>query len=558
MQVEDTLLQPDQSGHAWTTLVNTSRFTQQMKGGTPIGVAMEATPIALGGTTLIEDVVPFSRELLVEETSGGTVGIQRVSGTQLDGDTHQQELMELIEVPDLPPEEKTCLLDLIAELHGAFSLSMEDRGETDLVQFEIDTGSASPRRQSPRRMPFLVRQEVTRQLQDMQAAGIIQPSKSPWASPIVLVQKKDGSHRFCVDYRELNSVTKKDTFPLPRIDDLLDQLGCAKYFSTLDLASGFWQIRVHPDSVEKTAFAVPQGLYEFVMPFGLCNAPSVFQRLMQQVLMGLNPLDGPDFVSVYIDDVLVFSETLNDNLEHLRKVITRIQSVGLKLKPAKCRFACREVKYLRHLITPSGLKPSEELVASVREFPRPRNLKELHRFLGLTLYYRKFVQGFAKLAQPLHHLTKKDVEFRWSSEYQVSFECLKQKLCSAPVIAFPNFERDFVLETDASIQGIAAVLVQQQEDGKLHPVAYASRALNPAEKNYAITELETLVVVWAVTHFHSYLYGHKVTIYTDHSAVKAVLETPNPTGKHARWWTRIYGLGLKKLNISLSPGEGEF
>ena len=278
----------------------------------PIGVAMEATPIALGGTTLIEDVVPFSRELLVEETSGATVGIQRVSGTQLDGDTHQQELLELIEVPDLPPEEKTCLLDLIAELHGAFSLSMEDRGETDLVQFEIDTGSASPRRQSPRRMPFLVRQEVT----SMQATGIIQPSKSPWASPIVLVQKKDGSHRFCVDYRELNSVTKKDTFPLPRIDDLLDQLGRAKYFSTLDLASGFWQIRVHPDSVEKTAFVVPQGLYEFnVMPFGLCNAPSVSQRLMQQVMMGLNHLDGPDFVSVYIDDVLVFSETLNDHLE---------------------------------------------------------------------------------------------------------------------------------------------------------------------------------------------------------------------------------------------------
>ena len=204
--------------------------------------------------------------------------------------------------------------------------------ETDLLTMEIETGEATPKKQASRRMPFAVRSEVAQQLRDMQAAGVVKPSNSPWASPVVMVCKRDGTHRFCVDYRELNSVTKDDTFPLHRIDDLLDQLGEARYFSTLDLASGYWQIRMHPDSVEKTAFITPQGLFQFqVMPFGLTNAPSVFQRLMERVLAGLNPEDGPDFVSVYINNVLVFSCTLEEHLQHLRQVIQRISAAGLKL-----------------------------------------------------------------------------------------------------------------------------------------------------------------------------------------------------------------------------------
>ena len=201
---------------------------------------------------------------------------------------------------------------------------------------------------------------------------MIQPSNSPWASPVVLVRKKDGTHRFCVNYWELNSVTRADTFPLPRIDDLLDQLGKSAYFSTLDLATGYWQIRVHPNSQEKTAFVTPQGLYEFrVMPFGLTNAPAVFQRLMQYVLMGLNPEEGPDFVAVYIDDILVFSRTLEDHIHHLRLVFERLVETGLKLKPAKCHFVRKEVEYLGHIITPQSLQTNPRLVAAVQEFPIP-------------------------------------------------------------------------------------------------------------------------------------------------------------------------------------------
>ena len=229
----------------------------------------------------------------------------------------QQKLLESVgALETLTPVKQQKLLDFLKEHHTAFALEEGERGETDLVEMHINTGDTRPQRCPPRRMPFAVREEVVKQLDRMQAAGVIEPSMSPWSSPVVMVRKKDGSHRFCVDYRHLNAITKADTYPLPRIDDLLDQLGCCKFFSTLDLASGYWQIRVDPESQEKTAFVTPQGLYEFkIMPFDLTNAPAVFQRLMQRLLTGLNPPSGPDFVAVYSDDLLVFSPTLEEHLE---------------------------------------------------------------------------------------------------------------------------------------------------------------------------------------------------------------------------------------------------
>ena len=271
--------------------------------------------------------------------------------------------------------------------------------------------------------------------------------------------------------------------------------------------------------------------------------------------MSLNPEDGPDYVSVYLDDLLVFSESLADHLEHLEKVICRMMEVGLKLKPEKCHFACSELEYLGHTITRSGVKTNERLVPAVTKFPTPQNVRQVRKFLGLASFYRRFIQNFARIATPLHQLTHKDATFLWSLECQEAFEVLKKRLTTAPVLAYPRFDRDFILETDASILGLGAVLSQLQDDTKPHPISYASRALSHSEKKYAITELETLAVVWAVSHYHHHLYGQSVTVLTDHSAVKAVLETPNPTGKHARWWTKVYGRGVREVRIVYRAGR---
>jgi len=269
-----------------------------------------------------------------------------------------------------------------------------------------------------------------------------------------------------------------------------------------------------------------------MMPFSLKNAPSVFQQLMQQVLAGVNPESGPNFVAAYIDDLLVFSSSPEDHLDHLsrdhlNRVMKCIREVGLKVNPSKCQFIRKEVEYLGHVITPEGLRPNEKLITAVKDYSLLKNVQELKRFLGLASYYGRFVHQFSRMAQPLHRFTCKNAEYKWSEECQAAFDRLKELLVT---LAYPNFQRDFLLETDASHQGLGAVLSQVQPDGRSHPIAYASRGLTPAEKNYGITDLETFAVVWSISHFHYYLYGHKVTVYIDHSAVKSVLETSSPSG----------------------------
>ena len=542
VQISNSLVQLSSDGFARALLTNRHSLTHKIEEGTEVGCA---TPVVV--------VAPDERVVAIEEANVRVVNIDVT-----EDQPRRKKLLSLLdqELGTVPEQERGQLVALLEKYHSVFSLTDGERGETDLMEVHIDTGEATPLRQPMRRIPHAVRQEVARQLKQMQVDGVIRPSNSPWASAMVLVRKKNGSLCICVDYRLLNSVTKLDAYPLPRIDDLLDQLGSARYFTTLDLAAGYWQIRVTESSIEKTAFITPQGLFVFrVMPFGLTNAPAVLQRLMSRMLSGLNPLEGPDFVAIYIDDVLIFSRSLEDHLQHVEKVLNRLQSAGLKLQPVKCHFICKQVEYLGHLITPHGLQPNPSRVRAVTEFPVPTTVTQVCQFVGLTSYYQRFIERFAKMAAPLHNLTKKEVEFSWTTDCQKAFDELKMRLITAPVLAYPNFDIDFVLETDASYQGLGAVLSQRLADQKLHPVAFGSRALSPPEKNYSVTELETLAVVWAIKHFHAYLYGHNVQVVTDHSAVKALLGSPSPSGKHARWWLRVFGSGVRKVDILYRPGK---
>ena len=424
LRINDALIQTSKDGSAQILIANPSGFTQRVEGGVRLGNAVQVT------VETPDEVTDYSKAYMVSSDPELPRNCSPVRAQM-----RKTKLEETLEEPDLADHEKTILFNFLADHHYAFCLEEGERGETDLIEMEIDTGDAHPRKQPLRRMPFSLRKEVARLLHDMQQNGIIEPSKSPWASPVVLVKKRDGNHRFCVDYRGLKAVTTADSFPLPRIDDLLDQLRESEYFSTIDSAAGFWQIRMHPSAKEKTAFVTPQGLYEFrVMPFGLTNAPGVFQRLMQQVIMGLNPTSSPDFVSVYLDDILVFSRSLEDHLNHLRMVITRLVEVGLKLKPTKCHFARRELEHLGHVVTRDGLKTNPRLIEAVSEFPTLRSVQEVRRFLGLSSYYRRFIRNFAKIAAPLHQLTRKETQFWWSTDCASAFNQLKMILTSAPVL----------------------------------------------------------------------------------------------------------------------------
>ena len=534
------LVKTDSQGVAHVVLSNLRKTPQKCQQGDELAIAVSADVIEPAA----DHAVPLPRSPAVREISTS------------DRMTKLFSLLPKEEI-SLSTSEHKQLHQCLEEHHSVFAVEENERGHTDLVEMEIFTGDAPPSKQHLRRVPFGVRKEVARQLQKMQEMDVIQPSNSPWSSPIVLVRKKDGTLRFCIDYRHLNSITKTDTYPLPRVDDIIDQLGpTTKYFSTLDLASGYWQIPMDPSSQEKTAFITIGGLFEFkVMPFGLKNAPAVFQRLMEKILQQLNPVDGRKFVSVYVDDVLVFSSSFQEHVEHVTQVFKALQKAGLKLKPSKCRLFRKEVEYLGYLLTPDGLLPNQSQTEAVVNFPVPTSLHELRQFVGLASYYRRFIKGFATIAQPLHCLTRKGAKFVWDTACQDAFQSLKDKLVSHPVLSYPNFDKDFILETDASARGLGAVLNQEQSDGTLHPVAYASRAVSQSEANYAVTDLETLAVVWAFTHFRAYLYGHHVTVYTDHAAVKATLGVPHLNGKHARWWTKIYGSGIRSVEIRHRSGK---
>ncbi|GBM65989.1 Transposon Ty3-G Gag-Pol polyprotein [Araneus ventricosus] len=379
--------------------------------------------------------------------------------------------------------------------------------------------------------------------------GIIEESSGPWASPIVLVKKKDGSTRFCVDYRKLNEITIKDSYPLPRIDDTLDALNGSQWFSTLDLKSGYWQVEIQPEDKEKTAFTTGQGLWQFkVMPFGLCNAPATFERLMEDctVLRGLTS----EASLVYLDDIIIVGRTFQEHFNNIRKVFQRLQNANLKLSPRKCRFFRKEVSYLGHIISADGVKTDPEKTKAVVDWPRPETVHDLRSFLGLCTYYCRFVRNFSAIARPLHKLIEARSNFNWTEECEKSFNSLKQALITSPVLTYPRTDKEFILDTDASNEGIGAVLSQKIGNEEC-VIAYFSKSLGKPERNYCVTRKELLAIVKSIEHFHHYFYGRKFLLRTDHASLRRLLNFREPEGQIARWIQR-----LQEYDIEIQHRKG--
>ncbi|GJZ05345.1 putative reverse transcriptase domain-containing protein [Tanacetum coccineum] len=399
---------------------------------------------------------------------------------------------------------------------------------TRQVEFHIDlVPGAAPVARAPYRLAPSEMKELADQLQELSDKGFIRPSSSPWGAPVLFVKKKDGSLRMCIDYRELNKLTVKNRYPLPRIDDLFDQLQGSSIYSKIDLRSGYHQLKVREEDISKTAFRTRYGHYEFqVMPFGLTNAPAVFMDLMNRVCKPY--LD--KFVIVFIDDILIYSKNKQEHEEHLKIILELLKKEELYAKFSKCEFWIPKVQFLGHVIDNKGIHVDPAKIESVKDWASPKTPTEIRQFLGLAGYYRRFIEGFSKIAKPMTKLTQKKVKFEWGDKQEAAFQLLKQKLCSAPILALPEGSEDFIVYCDASIKGLGAVLMQREK-----VISYASRQLKIHEKNYTTHDLELGAVVFALKIWRHYLYGTKCTVFTDHKSLQHILNQKELNMRQRRW-----------------------
>lgn len=496
--------------------------------------------VSLGGWTIGTDpqcMVPFAKR---ERDPAAALAIE---------DAESYHLHNLFEEVLVVPDIENMHLATTKELHPSMSEVLYDfshlfstiPGCTTLAQHRIDTRDSAPVRCKLRPVNVKKQKIIEGCVDDLLEQGLIRRSTSPWTSAPVLVAKKSGGYRLAVDYRPLNARTRVPAYPMPRTDWLLAQLGRAMWFSSFDLSQGFFQIPVCEADIAKTAFICHQGTFEFTrMPFGVAGGPATFQTLMDRVLQGINH----HFAMAFLDDVLVYSETLENHVEHVREVLQRIEAAGLTINPDKMQVCCQSLKFLGHIISPGQCRPDEEKVRAVLDYPRPSTVKQLQAFLGLAGYYRSFIPHFSLTAHPLTNLLKKNEPWQWQECQEQAFTALKQALAQDAVTSLPDLNRPFVVETDASGIGIAAVLLQAGPEG-LRPVSFISRVLTAAERHYTVQEWECLAVVWAVDKFRAYLEFTEFEIHCDHSSLAWMFNTDQASPRVKRWVLRLQGFNCR-------------
>ena len=537
----------DGSNRVMVVLRNNTRDWLEIKKGMPIARMVAANKV-LKVTNL------FSAEQTKEQST-------------LTETERQDLLLEKLDLSGLeawPQEQAEQAHSLLKEYHDIFSLEKCDMGHTNATKHKIvlKDPDTPPFKEHFCRIPPPQLDEVREHLKLMLDAGVIWPSNSPWCNAVVLVRKKDGSLHFCIDFRKLNSLTVKDSHPLPCICETLESLAGAAHFLTFDMNSGFWQVPMNEESKQYTAFTLgSMGLYECKsMPFGLCNTPPTFQRLMQNCLGELNLT----YCLIYLDDVIVFSDMPEEHLWRMLVVFDCLREHGLKLKPSKCEVFKSEINYLAHHVSQKGVLPSKKNLESIAQCPPPVMYTKVKSFVGLVGHYRCFIKGFAKIAAPLYDLTsgdnkdKKPEHVNLSPEAREAFDRLKAACLQAPILSFPDFNKPFLLETDASGRGLGAVLSQKQADGRYHPIAYASHVMNETEQRYHSNKQKFLALKWAVMQqFHEYLSPYRKNrnefiVRTDNNPLTYIFSSANLDAAGQRWVAC-----LTSYNFSLEYQKGK-
>jgi hypothetical protein len=448
--------------------------------------------------------------------------------------------------PELSHDQKGQIENILSHFENVMS---DIPGRTNECEFSIKTTTEEPIRQRPYPLPQLAKEKLRSELDSMKQLGVISESSSPYAAPIVMVPKKDNSIRLCCDYRKLNSYTIFDPYMMPRTDHIIDDIGHAKYVTTLDLTKGYWQLPLDADARIKSAFITPFGQFEFnTLPFGLKNSGPAFQRLLDKILKGLN------FATAYIDDIVIYSDSWNEHKDHIKQVLQRLRDANLTAKPKKCLFGMSKTEYLGFVIGQGKVSPVQGKIQGIQDFVRPVNKTGVRSFIGMINYYRGFFPRFSQITAPLTDLLRKIMPTKvvWTEECENSFQEIKQALSSEPVLHIPDYSRTFYVQTDSSDRAIAGILSQKDENGVEHPIAYRSCKLSPREQQWSTIEKECLGIVWSIDQFEYYLCGRKFVVQTDHKPLSWLSQVRNRNKRLMKW-----SIFLQDLDVEFVHRKGK-